>query len=808
MNSSKTLSIIVLTIAFACIFNACSQGKSPVEPTINNVNDIQQDVPISFSTASENRSVLAIYDAVIDPEAKTFTVEPVNRSAEYHFPLTQLYPNVLQITGYGYSPGLWADIKLQHPLPGSGIDAYDPRVIAILPANPGVSMNYPISDVLGNNSALLEFDGFTKLFDSVNPSIVGNTNPFKAYFKDEPNRVWSSTQTTEETQRWEIDLSGFGGPFEFQLVVDVSTNYPNPPQPIIDNASEPVQLETYIARDLSTYGGGSLIEVTLLDWQGEENTMCKVESPQLFNDTIELFYSREGTNPDEYVFSGNISNSLLAPIDNYDVLISASDILTGVQVFSEVAVSVNEINDGNLVWAKQTEGSSSKSSREITTLSDNSTVMTGYFNDSIKFGPGEINETILTSAGDRDAFIARYNPNGTLAWAMRAGGPNNEYGYGITTLSDDSTVVTGYCGDSAIFGLGEINETEITVLVGFRDIFIARYNPDGTLEWAKGAGGATYDTGEAVTALSDNSTVVTGNFEGWATFGLGESNETILSSAGDDDIFVARYNPDGTLAWAKCAYGYKDDSGYSITTLSDDTTVVTGYYWTGAIFGWGELNETTLTAAGSKDIFIARYNTDGTLQWAKSAGGDRAWDIGRGVTTLSDNSTVVTGYFRVSATFGSGESNETFLDSGGNNDIFVARFNPDGSLAWAKQAGGEGDHYSRGITVLSDNSTIVTGYFIGLTKFGLGESCETVLTTAEYDNIFVARYNPDGTLSWAKSADGTSRVAGYGITSLSNDSTVVTGTFLETVIFGKNEPNQTVLISTDSSDIFVARFQP
>jgi hypothetical protein len=74
---------------------------------------------------------------------------------------------------------------------------------------------------------------------------------------------------------------------------------------------------------------------------------------------------------------------------------------------------------------------------------------------------------------------------------------------------------------------------------------VARYNADGTLARAKRAGGADYDEGIGIAAMADGSFVVTGRFLGTATFGPGEAGETVLTSAGSADIFVARYNADG-----------------------------------------------------------------------------------------------------------------------------------------------------------------------------------------------------------------------------------------------------------------------
>ncbi len=342
MITTRIFAFLLFAILLAISSTACSKGKSPVEPVIDNV-------PISFGTESKSRSVLAVYNAVIDPIKKTFTVEPANRTAEYHYPLTQLYPNVLQITNYGWTPNFWADIKITHPLPGSGIDGFDPRVIAILPANPGVSFNYPSLNINANNSIITEPDGYTKLCDWIAPSIPGNANPFIAYFKDQPNRVWSSSGETEETLRWYMDFSGFGGPMSFALAVNVSTNYPNPPQPGTDNAHEPVRFEIEFDEGLTPDGGSAEINVTVLDWQGHDGCVVQVESPDIFNGVVDLTYSEPGPNPNEYIFSGTISNDLHAYEGFHSLLVASTDQASSISIYKETTVHVKEENPFNLV---------------------------------------------------------------------------------------------------------------------------------------------------------------------------------------------------------------------------------------------------------------------------------------------------------------------------------------------------------------------------------------------------------------------------------------------------------------------------
>ena len=393
--------------------------------------------------------------------------------------------------------------------------------------------------------------------------------------------------------------------------------------------------------------------------------------------------------------------------------------------------------DGSLAWVRNAEAANTS---QITLLSDNSTVITGYYGDPATFGPGEANETVLISDGNLDIFIARYNPDGSLAWAKRTGGTSYDLGQGIAALSDNSFVVTGQFGDTVTFGEGDPNES-ILSSAGARNIFIARYNPDGSIVWAKRAGGEVIDRSTNVLALFDDSMIVVGRFMDSATFGPGEPNETILDSAGDNDIFVARYNPDGSLAWVKQAGGYLDDAAGNSTALSDSTVVVIGRFEGSATFGKGEPNETVLTSAGNKDIFIALFDSDGSLAWAKRAGG-LEYDNTSGITSYSDNSTVISGAFEGSTTFGPGEPNETILNSEGMRDIFIAKYNPDGSFVWVKHIGSAKSDGGSGITTLSDNSIVATGAFYYSVTFGPGEPNETVLESTGYMDIFVARFAP------------------------------------------------------------------
>ncbi|MGH8564958.1 MAG: SBBP repeat-containing protein, partial [Gammaproteobacteria bacterium] len=156
-----------------------------------------------------------------------------------------------------------------------------------------------------------------------------------------------------------------------------------------------------------------------------------------------------------------------------------------------LAVGLGSVSSGwaqELVWARQAGGTSSDEARGIGVDGSGNSYVTGRFRDTATFGPGETNETMLTSAGGNDVFVAKYDSLGDLVWAKRAGGTSDDDGRGIAVDGSGNSYVTGFFPDTATFGPGETNETMLTS-AGGNDVFVAKYDSLGDLVWAKRAGG-------------------------------------------------------------------------------------------------------------------------------------------------------------------------------------------------------------------------------------------------------------------------------------------------------------------------------
>ena len=285
----------------------------------------------------------------------------------------------------------------------------------------------------------------------------------------------------------------------------------------------------------------------------------------------------------------------------------------------------------------------------------------------------------------------------------------------------------------------------------------ATFSRNPELNWVKTASG-NIAVGIDIAVDGSGKSYVIGslvpNFDGEnsAIFGAGEPNETTLVSTGDLSgcgtpngtcaafLFVAKYDSRGLLIWAKRAVqGQSLIEGGGIGIDTAGNSYITGGYYESATFAPGEPNEVTLLAPLNYDIFVAKYDVNGALVWARRAGG-LGLDSGKSIAVDSLGNSYVTGGFDAppgfsSAIFGAGESNETALNAEWRLGIFVAKYDTNGNLDWAKGVSGyTGDGTQSGFGIAVDNAgnSHVTGGFAGVTTFGAEENNETILVSTRY----------------------------------------------------------------------------
>jgi len=433
-------------------------------------------------------------------------------------------------------------------------------------------------------------------------------------------------------------------------------------------------------------------------------------------------------------------------------------------------------------WAKSAEGNGYDWVNGIVTDAIGNVYITGYFDGTtITFG-----NTILTNAneGRSDIFIVKYAPNGNVIWAKRAGGNENDRSNNITTDEEGNVYLTGYFGSSTLtFGTTTLTNT------GGTDIFIVKYTATGDVVWAKSADGGYCDEGIGITTDEAENVYLTGYFDSNSiTFGNITLNN--LGNNNTHDIFIAKYNSNGNVIWAKSFGGNSADYGTSITTDNTGNIYFIGNFSSSTI----TIGNTTLTQVGGGDIFFVKCDINGNVIWAKSFGGSN-YDGGISIITDEIGSVYFTGSF-MSSTVIFDTTTLTNINAG-YYDIFIAKYNPNGNMIWAKSAGGGDNDVSNSISTDKVGNVYLTGDF-SFSNITFGD---ITLTNAGYDDIFITEYDSNGNVLWAKRAGSDNFDYGRSITIDAMGNIYLTGDFWSnTITFGN-----TTLNNTGFLDVFTTR---
>ena len=427
----------------------------------------------------------------------------------------------------------------------------------------------------------------------------------------------------------------------------------------------------------------------------------------------------------------------------------------------------------------------------IATDSNGNVWVTGYFNSrSIDIDGNGTND--LTSDGGEDSYVAKFDSNGKFQWAQNIGSSSNDRGLGIATDSDGNVLATGYfSGSIDIDG----NGTDDLTSNGGQDSYIAKFDRDGNFLWAQNIGGSNGDKGHSIAADRDGNVLATGYFRDSIDIDGNDIND--LTSNGQRDSYVAKFDKNGNFLWAQNIGGVGDENGRGITTHSDGNVWITGYF-DAAIDIDGDANN-DLSTNGSSDSYIAKFDIDGNFQWAKNIGGSNG-DRGTGIATDKDGNVLATGYFRGSMDID--EDGTDDLTSNGGQDGYMVKFDRDGNFLSGQNIGGESNDNSRSITTDSNGNVWATGYFEGSMDID-GDDTDDLTSNGGLDS-YVAKFNSDGDFQWAKNFGGRRRDRGFAIARDNDGNVWATGYVNGSIDIDKNGTND--LISNGRDDIYIIKF--
>jgi hypothetical protein len=223
-----------------------------------------------------------------------------------------------------------------------------------------------------------------------------------------------------------------------------------------------------------------------------------------------------------------------------------------------------------------------------------------------------------------------------------------------------------------------------------------------------------------------------------------------IAADGSDNLYLSvdlnnsktcliKTDPFGYEQWRKYVEGAQNVSRIEVSA--------SGIYMIGTFQNWLAILGDTVVSSGGTDIFFARFDLSGNLQWLKKMGGIKN-DKGSGLTIDINGHVYITGMFRDSATF----ENQT-LASECDSKLFIAKYDAQGNKLFLK-AGAcmmdstQGSSFSegRGIKIDAGGNILCSGVF----SYFKMDTFQVWGGGGPYNAFFLAKMDASGNTIWAK----------------------------------------------------------
>jgi hypothetical protein len=401
--------------------------------------------------------------------------------------------------------------------------------------------------------------------------------------------------------------------------------------------------------------------------------------------------------------------------------------------------------------------------RGITTDSQGNVFVAGRFSGSATFGD---TNSPIASSGDNDAFLAKYNHQGQLQWAMKFGGTGYDEANGVGVDDQGNVYVAGrYAGPANIgpftltnvaagftakidaittnvlwaredgldwFGLAVdgngnshvVGQALPLQLAGSKlagPIVLAKYNANGVRQWFTNTLAANLNTsgsGQAIALDAEGNLFITGIFRRIVEFGPISLTNAAAANNVYDEVFVAKFSSAGIPQWARRGGGEGNDQGLGIGVDGTGNVIVTGSCdnttalnsGTSVQFDIGGFVFPGAVGGGLGNMFIAKFSSNGTGTWARKLPG---MSLGAGIHVMPAGEFYASGNFRgASLDFGGVTLDKLWT----NEELFAVKYDSAGNAVWGRRTSSTlaGTRFGRGITARADGSVYQTGEYLSV----------------------------------------------------------------------------------------------
>jgi hypothetical protein len=312
---------------------------------------------------------------------------------------------------------------------------------------------------------------------------------------------------------------------------------------------------------------------------------------------------------------------------------------------------------GDPKWIFTAGGRDSDGANAVAATPDGGWIVGGSFSAKATFG-----DVTLTAAGLTDAMLMKLDSAGKLVWVKQFGGL---FADSISHLAVDvqgNILLQGVFATEVSWGGAKLKAAGGSDA----DIVLAKFDGNGNHLWSQRFGDQWNEVAGGVAVDQAGNVTMTGSYDRSITFGTKQH-----LCAGESDIFVARFGPDGALQWSKSFGGQREDIGFGIATDDAGNITMSGWFMNKL-----KIDAIELTSKGNKDALVIKLDSTGTVRWANSYG-NRDHDQVRAMTIDHHGNPIIAGVFRFNLDVGTAQLPlvSTFVagDRAPRSDIFVAK---------------------------------------------------------------------------------------------------------------------------------------
>jgi len=307
--------------------------------------------------------------------------------------------------------------------------------------------------------------------------------------------------------------------------------------------------------------------------------------------------------------------------------------------------------------------------------------MAGYFRGTATFGT-----STLTSRGDYDVYLAKYSSQGQLLWISQAGGTGREFVRSLAVDAAGNAYITGDFGTFNSLGppVMVIGSTTLTGGSDFEEMFLAKYDAQGNTLWARQSVGPGSSWGSDVAVDGAGNVYLTGSLSGRPGGQTRLDQFTFTFGTNLANQFLAKYNSQGTVQWARTDLGNGTNAHYDlherIAVDGDGQVYLVGYFGNALVLGTTTLS----TAPGTTSMYLAKFNPQSNVLWVKQfSTSSGCCNACNGLVVDPCGDVMLALLFEGTFAFEA----HPFTSRGGT-DILLLKCSPQGAFRWGTQLGG------------------------------------------------------------------------------------------------------------------------